>query len=395
MVSRQLAVSEFFSEAQSMRDALDAQFRDAYKNRLKWHYFCHPEQYTYLRMSSAEAFPAPIFGAFMERLRGWCLETLGLVPMGLPNLHLMIHGCRLGLHSDFHNGVWGYVYSLTRWEERRFSGGETLLLRDGIPSYKRHHVHGGDLYELVPALFNQLLVFDDRLVHATPAIEGSMDPLQGRIALVGHIRATSPIASDGDLAAEVRHVIWDKLEHLRAALANYRDVQGTVTYRIHVGESGAVISVSALTDNLVSPARGYEKSESVSAVRSLLKQAISGLRFKTRSARAEILLPILVPLPDLRPLDVSVPHNSSPAEITNWFCGHRQKFEALGITAEQREDSFFVREPISGEIRIERNEITSSFDPPMWVPSQREQLRQNVLELLQAASGSAISSAHT
>ena len=67
---------------------------------------------------------------------------------------------------------------LRGWNKDNFSGGETLLMRDGVPSYKKHHVHGEVLYELIPARFNQLLIFDDRIVHGTPVIQGNMDPLR-------------------------------------------------------------------------------------------------------------------------------------------------------------------------------------------------------------------------
>ena len=103
------------------------------------------------------------------------------------------------------------------------------MLRDGTPSYKKHHAHGDVLYELIPAHFNQLLVFDDRIVHATPTIEGSMDPIEGRIALVGHIRATSPVISGNLDWTQACKVVSGLLSQVRDRIRNYKDVQGTVT----------------------------------------------------------------------------------------------------------------------------------------------------------------------
>ena len=48
-----------------------------------------------------------------------------------------INGCRQGLHADAPHGPFAFVLSLTRWEERRFSGGETLLLQPHVLDYWR------------------------------------------------------------------------------------------------------------------------------------------------------------------------------------------------------------------------------------------------------------------
>lgn len=49
-----------------------------------------------------------------------------------------VHGHRQGWHSDAPHGPFAFVLSLTRWEERRFSGGETMLLQPWVLDYWRH-----------------------------------------------------------------------------------------------------------------------------------------------------------------------------------------------------------------------------------------------------------------
>lgn len=389
MIRRQHVVRDFCEEAEAMRQVLDACFKDAYTNSIDWQYFCDPRMYTYLRAAPQNVFPKQMFDRFMHRLRSWCMENLGLAPMSMPYLHLMVNGCRLGLHSDFHNGVWGYVYSLTNWERRQFVGGETLLLRDGIPSYKKHHVHGEVIYELHPAKFNQLLVFDDRIVHATPAIEGSMDPLEGRIALVGHIRATSPVVSGSIGGREARSVVSDALPHLRDRIRNYRDVQGTVSYRLAVAMTGVVESVTTLTDNLVTPFTGYEHSDAVAAVKSIVQQTLAGLKFPAAEGRSAVTVPVLIPLPELRPIEFSVLHGSSRDSIYEWAVMHLGKGgSGLELQGSWEGDVFVVREPVAGNIRVEPNEIAFCFDPPMWVPSQRERLQVTLVEWVKSATAS-------
>ena len=39
------------------------------------------------------------------------------------------------LHTDADNGPFSFTLSLTRWEERRFTGGETVLLSPWVLDY--------------------------------------------------------------------------------------------------------------------------------------------------------------------------------------------------------------------------------------------------------------------
>lgn len=385
MIRRQHIVPNFFPEAERMREVLDARFKDAYANSIPWFYFCDPLMYTYLRTSPQKVFPIEMFDRFMQRLQEWCIENLGLTPMNLPFLHLMVNGCRLGLHSDFHNGAWGYVYSLTRWEERKFAGGETLLLKDGTPSYKKHHVHGDVLYELVPANFNQLLLFDDRIVHATPTVEGNMDPLDGRIAMVGHIRAASPVVRGSVKEDAVRRVILDAMPHLRDRIRPYKDVQGTISFKLEVGPNGLVESTFILTDNVITQSSGYENSEAVDAVRSLIQKTMMGIKFPQAEGVSTVIVSVLVPIPDLRPLELCIRYEGSREAIYDWVVQRLRDEGGPAIQGRWDGDTYVVRAPIAGNIRIESGQISFSFDPPMWVPSQREHFLRTVSEWAKSA----------
>ena len=393
MIRRQHTVSQFFAEATTMRAALDARFKDPQANGIPWNYFCVPRLYTYLKTHPREAIPATLFDRFMGVLRQWSLETLGLVPMGRPMLHLMVDGCKIELHNDFHNGVWGYVYSLTLWENRCFRGGETLLMKDGSASYKRHHVQGESLYELIPAYFNQLLVFDDRIVHGTPAIEGSMDPLEARIALVGHLRASSIRVCGGLSADAASKVVLESMPRLAERIRHHKDVQGMITFRVTLRPAGTVESLVILTDNLVTASSGYEPCEPVAAVRSAIQQTLMGLKFPSGAAPSTLTIPVLVPLPDLRPVIIRVPHGASRESVQEWAVGYLAQSEALGLSgAWQGGESFCVQEPVAGSLRIESNEIVGEFEAPMWVPSQRDRFqtelsKQITLSLAEAGLG--------
>ncbi|HWW71485.1 MAG TPA: hypothetical protein VN089_16210 [Duganella sp.] len=375
-------MNDFFGEAEAMRAAYDLKVKDTYRQTVSWQYFCAPQMYTYLRTVPQQVIPEPLFGRFMQHLRQWCIDNVGLIPMGVPNLHLMVNGCTLGLHSDFQNGTWGFVYSLTRWQGRKFSGGETLLMRDGVPSYKKHHVQGESLYELVPARFNQLLLFDDRIVHGTQTIEGGMDPLEGRIALVGHLRPTSPIVDGALDAAAARKVILEFHRQLAGRIAGYKEVQGTITFRFAVAPSGEVESVTTLTNNLVTALSGYGPSAEVDEVRAIIQRAAAELRFPDAGGKSTVTAPVLVPLPDLKAIEIGVPHAGRPAKLQEFLKAQLKEIEAQGFQIEHTGEEFAVRAPLAGSIRIEPNRIVASFDPPMWVPSQRDHFEASLKESL-------------
>lgn len=378
MIKRHHVVNNFFAEAEAMRTAYDNSVKDAYRQTVHWQYFCVPQMYTYLRTVPDQVMPAPLFARFWQHMKQWCIEQTGLLPIGLPNFHMMIDGCTLGLHSDFHNGTLGFVYSLTRWQNRKFLGGETLLMRDGVPSYKKHHVQGEVLYELVPAQFNQLLLFDDRIVHGTQTIEGNMDPREARIAMVGHLRPTSPVVRGPlDVASACRTIaaLYPAVgEQLRAR----KDVQGTITFRISVAATGAVESTTVLVDNLITAATGYDPSPEVDEARATILQAVAALKFQPASGASTVILAVLVPLPDLRPIEVVVPHAARPARLQEMLRAQLKDIEGLGFVIEPQGEHFAVREPLAGTIRIEPGRLVAAFDAPMWVPSQRDHFQSNL-----------------
>lgn len=205
--------------AAAMRADIDAHFSAPYAHQPDthqvWNFWFVPQTYTYLRTQPEKVIQRAGVERFMDRLRVWSSETLGLARLSWPYLSLYISWCRQGLHNDVQNGRFGFVYSLTR-DERRSTGGETLVLRPGDPFLRnlRRASAGTALYELIEPRFNRLVVFDDRLVHGVQLVEGSMDPLEGRFVLHGHIEESGPIVV-GPLPPE------QVLQGVRRALAPF------------------------------------------------------------------------------------------------------------------------------------------------------------------------------
>ena len=392
MITRHHVEPSFFDGAEELRGALDARFDKPFDDPTQWSYYHAPQLSTYLRTPPRKVFPEPLFQRFVDRLSDWCMEHLGLLPIDDPTLHLMVNGCYLALHSDFHNGTYGYVFSLTRWDQRSFRGGETLLMKDGIPSYKKHFAHMTMLTELVPARFNQLLVFDDRVVHATPIIEGNMDPKEGRIAMVGHMRATGPKVKGALAGPDVRRIVAEKLPSLAERLKQWKEVQGVVAARLNVGPTGEVTSAVTLSNTLVVPVSGYAKSDAVTAAKAEIDQMLAALKFPAAADSSQVTVAILVPVPDLKPIEVTLPHSlpidRALACVEPLFAGTKAlgkgtaKFDLAG---ERDEHGWVVRAPLDGVIRVGAGDVRASFEAPMWVPSQRMQLEVDVKAFLERA----------
>jgi hypothetical protein len=262
---------DFFDGAVDMRAAFTDHFAkpvEREESKHVWNFWYVPELYTYLRADAATVLPEPLVVSFMQKLRAWSRETLGIAGVSGPRLSVYFNGCGQCLHNDARNGSFGYVYSLTPWDTRTFTGGETIVLReDDYWNTDRVLTPGAltDFCHLVPANFNQLLVFDDRLVHGVRHVQGQMDPLQGRVVLHGHIlndgaRVVGALSEGGFDEA------WERsLSELEARLDGFDGVyDGLVSLRIAVDRHGRVNDTRVLVDRLVPTGRPSRSPREVS-----------------------------------------------------------------------------------------------------------------------------------
>lgn len=245
---------EFCGFAPEMRAAFEAHFADPYAmappQHFIWNYWHVPGRYTYLRSELAAVLGRDLAGRFMRHLETWSLLRYGLKPR-VPWLSLYVNGCEQGLHNDAGNGRLAYVFSLTRWQERRFTGGETLLLRPDARSAERQTRPAslGDLMQAVSADFNRLILFDDRLPHGVARLSGTMAPAEGRLVIHGHLVETEPMligALPDEALQSLRGPLIDDLERIgeQADAA----LHGVVTLRADVARTGVVANARVLAD---------------------------------------------------------------------------------------------------------------------------------------------------
>jgi Rps23 Pro-64 3,4-dihydroxylase Tpa1-like proline 4-hydroxylase len=282
--------------AQAMRQDIDAHFSNPNAHRADthqiWNYWFVPQQYTYLRTSPEKIIARTRIDAFMSILGRWSLTNLGMGAVTWPYLSLYVGGCRQGWHNDSTNGRFGFVYSLTK-NERRTSGGETLILREGDPfrANLATPAAGSRLHQLVEPRFNRLIVFDDRLAHAVERVDGEMDPVEGRFVLHGHLSEANATVI-GALPLE------SVVEPLAAVLRSFQDeasaqvalYHGPLAVRVRIAATGTVENCAVLLDRVIHRDAGHIEWEPLLA---RLIDCISGAKFPSAGGETTVIQPIV------------------------------------------------------------------------------------------------------
>lgn len=296
------AVDNFLPEgdALALRGHVERHFAEPHKHRREthqvWNYWYVPGLYTYLRTSPERVIPKPLVEGFHAALTRWARDRLGLALVTWPNLSIYVDGCAQGLHNDSVNGRFGYVYSLTR-HDRRSHGGETIVVKEG--DLFRTRMTGAEagtgLYDLIEPCFNRLAVFDDRMPHGVQRIEGSMDPLDGRIVLHGHI-SEAGLLVEGPLArAAVEATLLPRINELLERFGLVDAVyHGPLVVRLAVDSSGRVGRHAVLVDRVARSDGGCPRE----LVRRLV-ECVCAAAFPAAAGDSLVTLPLMVggPLP--------------------------------------------------------------------------------------------------
>lgn len=186
------AYQDFYPRALEMRAKFDEFFANPgqhTKRHFCWNPWYVPDHYHYMRSYPSDIIGTELNDDFNQHMRSFAKSKLGLSDISGTFLSMYQNGMFQTTHSDMMNGSYGFVFSLTNWDRRKFSGGETLVARENIFDRLEPRDHRGQstYWEVFPAYFGQLLIFDDRLAHLVPVISGPADPLESRICIHGHI----------------------------------------------------------------------------------------------------------------------------------------------------------------------------------------------------------------
>ena len=288
-------VEDFAPESRQLRAVFDARFADARRTdagRFVWDWWHVPGQYTQLRTPAWQYFPAPIYRALHRRLVAWGRRELGCHDVSPPWLSLYVDGCGQELHGDLPHGPWAFVLSLTRWQARRFTGGETVLLRDAVLDYwsdfvSARSVEQPELVRAVAPRFGRLVVFDPRIPHGVRRVGGTVDPREGRLVINGWFVQPRPFVEGPVSVREVGGRIAALAEVVERAAA---PVAGTLALAVAIRATGSVARIRVLSDTTRVP-RGDEAARRA-LIRSIHRE-VRGWRFARRRTGSQLTLPLV------------------------------------------------------------------------------------------------------
>ncbi|MFP5518958.1 MAG: 2OG-Fe(II) oxygenase [Bdellovibrionia bacterium] len=293
-----LIQDKFFDGAKDLRNYYEEQFRnprETHNQRFVWDYWHVPDQYTLLRTPAYYYFPKKMYEQLHRRIVQWGRENLGCHDISAPWMSYYVNGCQQQLHSDVPHGPWAFVYSLTPWKQRQWSGGETLILKPQVLDYWSHFVDEKDrelnsFVDRVPAQFNRLVVFDPRFPHGVTEVRGTQDPLQARLVIHGWFVEPRPYVVGGLSTQAVQNSLQQPLMSLQALIEHVGAVHGTMSFRIKVSADGQVVNFKWLTNTV----HGLEAhAEQIKVLNNGIRKLFMNTSFRKAKTPSEITVPLL------------------------------------------------------------------------------------------------------
>lgn len=296
---RTLIVDDFTPTARALRRHFDERFeepRSTRGDRFVWDLWNVPGQYTALRTPAWAYFPKALYERFHQQLVWWGRRVLGCHDVSPPWLSCYVNGCEQRLHGDLPHGHWAFVFSLTGWKQRRFEGGETLLLRDEVldfwPTFSSVRVQEEpELVEAIAPQFNRLTVFDPRLPHGVRRVDGSMDPRAGRLVVHGWFVQPRPFI-EGPLTTRALEKAIEALtgEVIQPRLEAGASLSGLLSIGFRVNPHGTVGAVQVLSDTTRST-RDQEPQRR--ALVRAVSERLGELRFGPQRGISRVTLPLV------------------------------------------------------------------------------------------------------
>jgi 2OG-Fe(II) oxygenase superfamily len=289
-------VPGFSDMAADLRRHFDARFADprrADSNRFVWDYWHVQDQYTLLRTPAYHFFPQGTYDSLHQQLAQWGRENLGCHDISPPWLSCYVEGCRQELHADLPHGPWAFVFSLTPWKNRKFSGGETLLLKpetlDFWESFQSSRgLEQNDIIERINPQFNQLTVFDPRIPHGVREVRGVHDPRDGRLVIHGWFVQPRPFIR-GPLSAKSVQLKLKRMDaNLAQLLTEIIPVHGTLSLRFSISRSGRVGGFQWLTSALRS-----QDPASIKKITTCVFESIRDTEFQHARSETLVTLPLV------------------------------------------------------------------------------------------------------
>lgn len=261
----------FYPNAKGLRAHFDRRFAYPLRSdplRFQWDFWHVPGEYTLLRTPAYHYFPPAMYNPFHRFLVEWARERFGCHDISPPWLSCYVEGCRQEAHRDVPHGPLAFVYSLTPWTKRRFTGGETFIR---APKSR------------IEPLFNRLTVFNPSLTHGVRRVQGTLDPREGRLVIHGWF--VNPRAFwRGPLTPDEIH---EAVEAGMAPVLRSASGAGSGAFiaRLWISANGCVLRTKVLTNTVAGGRRSALDH---------LSEGIQRLRFPARRRPTVLTLPFLL-----------------------------------------------------------------------------------------------------
>lgn len=290
--------NNFYENVDQMRKHFDKHFENPLQtneNRFCWDYWYVENQYKLIRTPADHFFGQTIYDEFKNHLISWGKANLGCNNISPMWLSYYIDGCEQQLHSDSPHGPWAFVYSLTRWDQRIFTGGETYLLKPETLAYwecfdTNHSVEKPQLIENIPAKYNQLTVFDPRFPHGVQQVRGAHDPKDARIVIHGWFTESSPCISSGPISeAELNTTLEPHLKRINKKLGALGLYSGLLSFGLHINSDGSIDSIDTLSDTLIEINASLQNNEVIE----LITSELASLTFIKKEKPSTLTIPFI------------------------------------------------------------------------------------------------------
>lgn len=286
----------FYSGYRNLRAHYVKRFENplhAHSGRFCWDYWNVPDQYRLLRTPAQDFFGEALFQPFLNHLLQWGRQELGCQMISHPWLSAYVNDCYQDIHSDVPHGPWSFVYSLTPWKKRKFTGGETFITQSKLLNYfQRLDSSKSDetfqLIEKVPSLENRLVVFDPRYPHGVTRVNGVEDLLDARLVIHGWFTEPRPMI-EGALTTRKAIPGMDQIAQILMEAFSNADLSGIFCAKFEISRDGLIVNTRVLTTHLIHPQSGQVVPD---VWLKKLLNSCAEVRFPKSSGKTTITLPI-------------------------------------------------------------------------------------------------------
>jgi hypothetical protein len=292
-----ITVDSFSKSAKTLRKEFESRFSDTSlnSNRFIWDYWHVPKQYTLLRTPAYTFFDKKTYSDLHNQIVWWGRRNLGCHDVSPTWLSCYVDGCGQGFHADVPHGPWAFVFSLTKWDQRKFTGGQTQLLNPSVLNYwQEFDLAGGvqedELFELVDPEFNRLVVFDPRIPHAVKKVSGVSDVREGRLVIHGWFANPRPFIEGSLNTKELQGLINVLTHDLQNTFKDSISLHGVLSLGFKVSAEGRISGVRALSNSLKATT---PNSDEIQRLYISIAEVFGNYKFKKQKAQSRVTLPLI------------------------------------------------------------------------------------------------------